>query len=341
MCERNETAKMVNSSRVFVVSLLVLLFATSLIGDSVPVGSAISTSTKTAFVWLFGYIGENFYPKTQLNLSQQQMYAIAAQLRHSLGLNASLNLVSAVDETPGNQIAWSNKTKVAPILSYVGFLRQYGQVYGRIDLQEFNTTTKTKVYTEVGRYANTLFLNGVWLDHAAVLYSENKTTFNNMMQNLTNSYPNLEFILNQAYKESNSAYVIVPAANTTWANNCYISPSILSGSYDKIPASKQLAKWNEYYPGRVLIHFDAFATKSYEPMGLFANQDNLVEVQTMQKLASKGLTLGYMLLYPIIGAWTFKDSLYKGTLYNSLTTGNYPRSTLTNFTQIMVNYSPR
>jgi hypothetical protein len=92
---------------------------------------------------------------------------------------------------------------------------------------------------------------------------------------------------------------------------------------------------NAIYPGRVLLHFDAFASVSTEPMGLFANQKASVEETTIKNLASLAVKNHFDLIFPVIGAWTYSGSIYGGTLYNSLSKGTFARNTETNFIGVM------
>ncbi len=147
-----------------------------------------------------------------------------------------------------------------------------------------------------------------------------------MMQNLSDSYPSLTFILNQAWWERYSAYVIT---SETWADQTFISPTVSAGSYDRLPLTTQLAIWNRLYPNRVLLHLDAFAQSNIEPMGIFAEQNRTTETRAIYSLVSNGYFLaakneGYGVLYPIIGAWTYLGALlpgqinYQGTLQQPL-----------------------
>jgi hypothetical protein len=336
---------------VLVLSLLMLSFAPPVAGFQQS-NKSNSSSSAPIFVWYFGYVGDVFYPGTQLGISTGQMVSVAQSLSGTLGTTTRLVFVSAIDQTPGNIIQWKDSAVVNQLLSYVLYLQTYGQVYGRIDLEQFNTTgfggssASTSAYTEVGYYTKMLNLNGVWLDHASVLYNRNPALFNAMMQNLTESYPALTFILNQTFRQTRPSAIIVPAGGTTWAKQTYLSPTVSPGSYNKIPPLSLFAKWNQYYPGRVLVHYDSYAKSMGEPMGQFAAQSSQTEIQTIQALASEGASLGskgFTLLYPVMGAWTYNGVInnadYYGTLYNSfMGLGANARSTLASFTQTMQSY---
>jgi hypothetical protein len=297
------------------------------------------------FVWAFGYVGNTFYPQSQLGITSAQMISQAANMSEALNSTTSLVFVSAVDQLAGRQISWNVKSDVAAIRNYVANLSNYGQVYGRLDLQQFNSTgfggnaSKISIYQEVKDYYTVLSLKGVWLDHASVLYHDSPTAFNSMMQNLTKTFPSLIFILNQTAHEKFSSGIIKPSAGTTWANDTYVSPSVLVGSYSKLPQLSQFQTWNKYYPGRVLLHFDSYAQTETEPMGLFADQQSSTEISTIKQLAVEGNgTYGFTLLYPIVGGWTYKESPYGGMLYNSFNFGKLSRNTYSSFLPIMAEY---
>ncbi len=113
-------------------------------------------------------MGNTFYPKTQLGIDQSQMMSSAASMAPQLGDSTSLRFVSAVDELGGGSvIKWSNRTQVTAIRTCVENPSQYGQVYGRLDLQEFNTTSPATIYKELSLHINQLSLSGAWLDHAS------------------------------------------------------------------------------------------------------------------------------------------------------------------------------
>lgn len=291
-----------------------------------------SLSTQPVFVWMFGYIGNLFYPQTQLNLTQQDLVNAAKNISLEVG-QQNLQLVTVVSQIPKHTI---NSTMIPIIKSFVDNLRQYASVvYGRLDLLQFNLTTKQTIYNETQMYVNELDLNGIWLDHASVYYSNvGFQQFNFLMENLTEMFPNVHFILNHTFHR----VLITPANGTTWEKMTYVSPSTKS---DLTVNRTLLVELNQRFPNHVLMHFDAFATESYEPMGRFADLNASTEISVLSSLANKGAFASkslyrYVMLYPIIGGWTYIGSAYHGTLYNSLSVGNYSRSTAQNFTNIMV-----
>jgi hypothetical protein len=327
-------------------SLIVLsLFAsTSSIGVSI-VHSEASTPSVQVFVWFFGYVGDSFYPQTTLGITQQEMLSAAANMQQALGPSRTLVFVSAVNQLSGQSINWKNSAAVSQIRNYVKNLSQYGLVYGRVDLNQFGYDTKTTVYKEVSILNNTLGLSGFWLDHAAVSYENNETEFNMMMQNLTTSFPNLTFILNQSTGVKKVGVIHPSSSSMTWNDSTYISPTVPINSYNTAPSKSNLQEFNKYFQGHVLLHYDSYSQQAHEPMGIFADQNSTNERSALLQLAQKGFkgqsqkpTAGYSLLYPILGAWTYGKSQYSGTLYNSLSIGTYSRSTISNFTSIMKEY---
>src|SRR2546427_7023076 len=71
------------------ISLLIVIF--SMVAST---QQAVAQPTSPTFVWYFGYVGNTFYPQTQLGLSPQQLIAQAASISASVG-PANLRLVSA------------------------------------------------------------------------------------------------------------------------------------------------------------------------------------------------------------------------------------------------------
>jgi hypothetical protein len=292
--------------------------------------------TTPTFVWYFGFVGDTFYPQTQLGLSPKSLITEASSISASVGA-ANLRLVAAIDEIPGKTIS----TAMIPTeKGYVDSLRKYSSfVYGRLDLQQFNLTSSPTIYAEVAKYANQLDLNGAWFDHAILYYNTvGQAKFNAMMQALSSANPSFGYILNNAAAKQG---YIAPSTGTTWAANTYICPSVKSGTFDTIDLA-QISTLNRLFPGHVLVHWDAYAKSSPEPMGLFANQPASAELSTVRALTHQGVypanpSYRYLLLYPIIGAWTFSGSTYKGTLYNSLSSGAYARGTATGLVAIMAN----
>lgn len=341
---------------VFIIVLFVAPGALTLVGqpyrNPYQFASASSSSSGPMFVWFFGYAGGTFYPQTELGITPTQMISAASSMSSAVGSNTELRFVAAINQLPGSAstvINWSNATLVSELQQYVSSLDQYGQVYGRIDLEQFNWTGTTTAYEEVSFYYNDLGISGVWFDHAAVLYGSNETAFNSMMQNLTQAFPNLIFILNQSTKSKTGGQIIQPSSGMTWNQETYISPSVLINTYNEAPQVSMMKEYNQIYPGRVLLHFDSYAQTKDEPMGIFAEQSTKVEETTIQNLASQGASqasesAGFSLLYPVLGAWTYNGKLtaadvdYKGTLYNSLSIGTYARSTSSSFISTMSEY---
>jgi hypothetical protein len=141
-------------------------------------------------------VGNTFYPQSQLGLSPQSLVSEASSISASVG-PANLRLVFAIDEVQGGIIS---QAMIPTEKSYVDSLRAYASVvYGRIDLEMFNMTSSPTVYAKVAEYVNQLGLNGIWLNHAIVYYDAvGQMEFNTMMQTLSDSYPSLSFLLNNA-----------------------------------------------------------------------------------------------------------------------------------------------
>lgn len=329
---RSKLSKCRTSITFFVTILIILGLAFSL----TPV-QANSRSSSPTFVWFYGYVGGNFFPTTELGITRAQVLHEASKLSDQIGFS-NLRLVTVVDTTTTNE---ANFTSIPEIKDYVDSLRTYASVvYGRIDLLYFNTTSSPSVYQLVKKYVDKMDLNGIWFDQAAVYYSSvGRTYFNSMMQNLTDSHPTLNFILNNA--ASNYA-VIQPEQKDTWQSNTYISPTVTQGSYDSVNLTL-ISEMYAAYPGRVLVHFDASFTLPAEPMGIFADQTSKVETSAISILAEQGAnpveqSESYRLLYPILGSWTYLGSNYSGTIYNSLNIGAYDRQTARSFISVMLEY---
>jgi hypothetical protein len=299
-------------------------------------------TTNPTFVWFFGYVGSYFYPQTQLNLSQSQLITVAGKLSRLVG-NTSLQLVTAVSQIPGQTINWSNATLVSQIKSYVSSLRSYASVvYGRIDLFEFNQNSFPSIYTQLNNYTKSIDLNGVWLDHAAEYYNKvGKAAFNAMMQNITVHFPQLHFIMNHTEHRQ----LITPLNHTTWENATYVAPSAECSpkTYYCNMQMSLISGLNKLFPGHIVVHLDAYAVKPHAPMSVFSNYNDVLEQYNLGNLAHLGShpkngnqDLAFVMLYPIVGAWTYKYGQYNGTLYNSLPNGNFKRSTYGAFTKIMV-----
>jgi len=315
----------------FATVSLVLFF--SAVAGSQPVHAQPTSPT---FVWYFGYVGNTFYPQSQLGVSPQALISEASSISAAVG-PSNLRLVSAIDEIQGRHVS---QAMMPTEKAYVDSLRRYASVvYGRIDMQHFNMTSSPTIYAKVAEYASQLDLNGVWFDHAIVYYNVvGQAQFNSMMQTLSSTNPSFQFILNNA--ATNQGY-ITPLPGDTWAANTYICPSVKTGTFNTVNLA-QVATFNSLYPNRVLIHWDAYAQSSPEPMGLFANQPASTEISAVRTLAHQGVypsvsSQRYLLLYPVIGAWTSAVSTYQGTLYNSLSIGTYSRGTAASMVSVMVN----
>jgi hypothetical protein len=293
-----------------------------------------STPARPVFVWFFGYVGDYFYPLTNNSVTPSQMISAAASISSAVGAS-NLRIVSAVDIEPGHNV---QPQMISTIASYVSSLRQYASVvYGRIDMLQFKNYTSLS--NETSLFVNQLHLNGIFFDLGPVLYSRmGQTAFNNMMQELTNKYPNLCYLFNQ------SSPTLIHATGS-WASNAYFSPTVNPGSLTRISLSK-IQTLNSMYPGRVVIHYDSNALLGTpEPMAYFADASAANEQTAISTLASQGYNYykqnsadRFNLLYPVFGAWTATTSQYKGTLYNGLTIGTFSRSTISAFTTIMKTY---
>ena len=283
-------------------------------------------SKPITFAWLFGYLGKHFIPTNQLNLTREDLIETASTLSTQLAGHSNLALVTAVAE-PGP----IPSSLYPAVTSYVASLHQYAPlVIGRLDLNRYNVTSSPTVYDELAKYVTTFNLDGVLFDHAIIYYSSvGQGAFNDMMEKMHDLYPNVYFILNDA-----RAAPLLPTAGTTWANQTYISPSVSLNSYDAVNYDA-IVNLNQVWNGRVLLHLDAYAKVPGEPMGVFADQSNETEISAVQDLVNNGTIYNYRFLYPIVGGWTFVNSTYGGTLYNSLSKGNYARGTFPSFMQTM------
>jgi len=283
-------------------------------------------SKPITFVWFFGYLGGHFFPADQLSLTPEDLINTASSLSTRVGGSGNLALVTAVAEP-----RTIPSTAYPAVTSYVASLHQYAPlVLGRLDLNRYNATSSPTVYDEMAKFVTTFNLNGVFFDHAIIYYtSVGQAAFNDMMQQLHNLYPSIYFILNDA-----RASPLLPSSGTTWADQAYISPSVSKDSYETVNYDA-IVSLNQVWNGRVLLHLDAYAKVSGQPMGVFADQSNTTEISAVQHLVNNGTVYNYRFLYPVIGGWTFVNSTYGGTLYNSLPKGNYARGTLSSFMQTM------
>jgi hypothetical protein len=332
-----------NVSRISILLVALMLFAfPSFLGQTLAFSTVQSpasstTSSGPVFVWMFGYVGDTFWPQANQSITPQETIQLAANLSAAVGAS-NLRIVNPVDVEPGHNI---QSAYISTIASYVASLKQYASVvYGRIDMTQFNTTAT--IYPEVSMYVNQLGLNGVFFDLAPILYQRiGQSAFNNIIQNLSSSFPGLNYVMNEA---ANSNDYITPLHGTTWGANTYVMPTVSSGSYTFSGVSlSKIAALNKIYPGRVLLHYDSNAQLKGDPMGVFADQTTSSEISAVTTLAEKGAhpsqtQYRYNFLYPVLGAWTYVGSEYQGTLYNSLTFGTYDRGTIYSLTSIMVKY---
>lgn len=324
-------------SRMSLSVLVLILIVLGLVFSLTPVQAFSSQPSSPTFVWFYGYVGGNFFPTTELGITRAQVLQEASRLSEQVGIS-NLRLVTAVDTTQTNI---ANATMIPAIRGYVNSLETYASVvYGRIDLTLFNTTSSPTVYQLVREYVNKMDLNGIWFDQAAVYYSlVGQSYFDSMMQNLTDNYPTLNFILNNA---AANVAIIQPEQKDTWQTNAYISPTVAQGSYDSVNLTL-ISIMSALYPDRVLLHFDASFNNASEPMGVFADQTAKNETSAISFLAQQGAdpvnqSESYYLLYPILGSWTYAGSKYGGTIYNSLNVGKYDRQTAHSFISVMTEY---
>jgi hypothetical protein len=322
---------------------------------------------------MFGYTGQYFLPQTQLGITPAQFISEAQNLSSTVG-RGNLTLISVVGEEPSQPINsttppaklnvnWTNATQVAMLKNFVSSLSNYASgLCARLDFQEFNTTVykQKSIFTEVSNFVKKLGVNCFWFDHAPNLYNiMGQNAFNHMMQQLYKTNHSVVYFMNDAVGcpatvkcPSGSAYPwITPLKNDTWQKQTYISPSVVAKSYEKLSPKTMLALdaiWmcsSCKTKGKgMILHWDAYSQVSTEPMGLFANQSSASEQSVLQTLTNEGMgpNYHYYVMYPILGAATYNGTLngsstnYQGTLYNSLSVGNFARGTSTQFATIMV-----
>jgi hypothetical protein len=313
------------NSKVIVLTILGLLaigaFASA---GGTPFATASNSSSqvnKPVFVWIFGYTGNAFYPQSQLGVSPAQTISIAQQISAKVGKN-NLRLVCVLGLEGGSISSGAYTTEH----NYVNSLKQYASVvYARIDLEDYSTSS---LMANINVLVNTLGVNGIWLDEGPHLWqSMGSGAFNTMMQNIVNAHPSINILMNQAVVLNG---YITPAKGTTWGSHTWISPSVDSGSCCTVNTGLVNAL-NNIYPGRVLVHFDAFAQVNTEPMGIFANQGTSTELSEIKSLASQAGSHNFDFMFPVLGAWTYKSSSYHGTEYNALGSGKYDRNTFNSF----------
>lgn len=215
--------------------------------------------TSCALVWFFGYVGNVFYPKTELGLSVSAEINVAENLSKVVG-KQNLVLLTTVDQIPvynskGVCTGCISKNDIPTIQSYVTKLHKYAAaVDGRLDMLQFNLTAlgeygncepttwagvnypgwaNCPIYNQSRLYLTPvseggLGMNGIWFDHVLWYlnygFGLNNTAFNIMMQNLTNLNKNSTFILNHTTPPSKWGY-ITELPGYTWGQQSYVAPS--------------------------------------------------------------------------------------------------------------------
>jgi hypothetical protein len=361
---------------ILTIGLLAVTSFPILIQDSgVYQSQAISTnnnvlgSTTPVYIWFFGYVGNSFYPTTDLGITQQQMLSAAKNLSETFG-KQNLVLVSSVDETPisGGTI---NSSMIASMASYITQLHKYAaEVFGRLDFYQFNLTSlpgtafgdcepwyNCPIYNQSKLYVDELGLNGIWFDHPSQYQNDiGNVTFNQMMQNLTDLFPGVKFIINQT--PSVKLGYVKELSGYSWENMTYASPSPVEGSLTL--NENQIAELNDLYPGHVILHLDAegppsIGSQANEPMSIFASLNASQEISNLTTLIHEGsapssANESYAMVVPVVGSWTCDNATsemnngvpcpgsvdYDGTLYNGLSTGNFSRSTIGSFEQVLL-----
>jgi hypothetical protein len=327
-----------------------------------------ANSNQKTYVWFFGYIGDTFYPEYQLGINQSTMVQVAENLSQTLG-KSNLVLATSVDEIPVSNTSEYPSGTITPsmipnITSYVSQLENYSSaVYGRLEFDQFNLTSfpgfgsctlgggygpwyDCPIYNQTALYINTLHLSGVWFDIDVQYYDKiGAELFNQMMQNLTTLFPSATFILNEApasLSNSTKNKYIVQLPGYTWVNDTYVEPS---ATPTLVVNESEIQQLNAEFPGHVLLHFDASGPpplgRPTQPMAEFARETKAEEITTLQSILYQGLypsfpNESYDLVIPIIGAWDFLNSSDPSLLYNSLSFGTYPHSTIDAFEQIIL-----
>jgi hypothetical protein len=295
---------------------------------------------------MFGYIGDSFWPWYNNSISPSATISLAQNLSERFGAS-NLRLVNPVDVFYQHNI----KSNVSLIKSYVDSLRQYASiVYGRIDALAFPNITA--MYNEAYLFVKELDVNGIFFDLAPLLYMRiHQTAFNAIIQNLTDSFPGLNYIMNES---ANSTTYITPLNGTTWGKFTYVMPTVGPGTYtySSFQSEGRLSKvvaLNEIYPGRVIVHYDANAQQNNsEPMAVFSDQTASNEISAISTFLHNGLNpptcpsnpvtlCDFNFLVPMFGAWTSAIGVYHGTLYNGFTFGTYHRGTVYNLTDAIAN----
>ncbi len=325
--------------------------------------ASLPTSPRVYF-WVFGYVGNTFYPQTELNISQSTMINTAKNLSETFG-KGRVVLLTAVDEIPepGGNI---NKSMVPTIRTYVKTLKQYaGAVWGRLDFYQFNLTESSfgncipwyncPIYNQSRLMIDKLGLDGIWFDQASAFNNAvGNVTFNWVMQNLTKMFPSAKFIINETAGTKLGYVSELRNHGFTWENETYASPSPPQKSL-KLSQTQTQIVYN-LFPGHLIAHLDAegppiIGSNPDEPMSIFADISNKREFSTLATLVYNGThpqyaNESYSMVCPLIGSWTFNGTAYhthgrdyKGTLYNALPTGIFARRALKGFIKIMENDS--
>jgi hypothetical protein len=194
---------------------------------------------------------------------------------------------------------------------------------------------------------NDIGVNAIWFDHAVSYYSEpngvysqgvGKVVFNQMMQTLHRMFPGVIFFLNV----SDVHYHILQCCNDDWLDSTYVLPTLSKGFNVDMGT---VEVYNEYYPlGHVILHFDATAEGTSEPMGRFSNFTAKQEVSYISFFLGHGLNANlsintYNLLIPVIGGPTCVCQYgTRGNLYNGLNVGFDSRGTFESFITAMKPY---
>lgn len=375
----------VNQNLAYAVLAFAILFvftSSSFVSNSYNNASSTtqSCSANPTYVWLFGYIGNTFYPKSELGISTSKVLNMASNLSSAAGGPQNLVILTAVDEIPATGGTISGSSNISAIKSYVADLHKYAcAVYGRLDFYQFNLTAlpgtaygncvggsftdyNCPIYNQTRLYIDTLGLNGIWFDHDVFYYDQaGNLTYNWLMQNLTKMVPSAKFILNETPAGAKNGY-ITQLPGFSWENQTYVSPSPPAGSLTLSP--KKLQTLYAAFPGHVIAHLDAegppklIGSSSSEPMAIFAALNTTQETTVLDGLVYNGghapiANESYVMVIPILGAWTFNGKLdctlepnssvscvkgsgsnYHGFLYNGFSTGKNARNTARSFQEI-------
>jgi hypothetical protein len=320
------------------IALLIFAFisysnpASSFYSSGSSSASACSTPARPVFVWMFGYVGNYYYPQTNNSVTPAEMISAAKNISGVVGAS-NLRIVEAVDVEPGHNINQTTDPNiVSTIRTYVSGLKVYSSmVYGRMDMEQF--TNYKSISAEMALYSS-MGVTGVFFDLAPILYSRmGQNAFNHMMQELTINFPNVCYIMNQ----TSPIITITPLGNDTWQQQTYVSPTVSPGSLTTLAGGlTKIENLNKLFPGRVIIHYDANGgLGTQEPMAYFADHAQNLQESAIHTLDAEGLHPAsgksldqFNVLIPVFGAWSAKSSIYHGTLYNGLSVGTYHQNTL-------------